>query len=55
MHNDCKYKHKEFLHKDARIRKHVHFLALTDIWGPPTGKRPDGWKPRTRTAMPASI
>ena len=51
---DCRYKHKEFLHKDARIRKHVHFLALSDIWGPPTGKRPDGWKPRTRTAMPAT-
>ena len=53
VHPECKYKHKEFLHKDARIRKHVHFLALTDIWGPPTGKRPDGWKPRTKTAMPA--
>ena len=52
---ECKYKHKEFLQKDARIRKHVHFLALIDIWGPPTGKRPDGWKPRTKTAMPASI
>ena len=47
---ECKYKHKEFLHKDARIRWHVHFLALSDQWGPPTGKSPE-----VKTAMPAVL
>ena len=46
---------QEFLHKDARIRRHVHFLALADQWGPPTGKRPDGWKPKMKAAMPAVL
>ena len=50
---ECRFKHKEYLHKDARIRKHVHFLALVEQWGPPTGKKPDGWKPKVKTAMPA--
>ena len=50
---DCRFKHKEFLHKDARIKKHIHFLALADQWGPPTGKRPNGWKPKVKAAMPA--
>ena len=52
---ECRFKHKEFLSKDARIRKHIHFLALAEQWGQPTGKKPDGWKPKPKTAMPAVI
>ena len=50
---ECRFKHKEFLPKDARIRKHIHFLAIAEQWGPPTGKKPEGWKPKAKTAMPA--
>ena len=31
---ECRFKRQEFLPKDARIRKHVHFLALAEQWGP---------------------
>ena len=53
MNPECRFKHKEYLHKEARIRKHVRFLALVEQWGPTTGKKPDGWKPKVKTAMPA--
>ena len=50
-----RFKHKEFLSKDGRIAKHVRFLALAEQWGQPTGKKPDGWKPKPKSAMPAVI
>ena len=50
---ECRYKHKQFLHKDTRIWKHAHFLTLVDRWGPPIGKKPEGWKPKSFSAMPA--
>ena len=52
---ECRFKHKVFLPKDARIRKHIHFLALAEQWGQPNGKKPEGWKPKAKTAMPAVI
>ena len=48
----CKYKHKDFLHKDAKMRKHGHFLNLVQRWGQPTGTPPDGWTPKAAPAMP---
>ena len=52
---ECRFKHKEFFPKDARIRKHIRFLALAEQWGQPNEKKPDGWKPKAKTAMPAVI